>query len=126
MDKKYGLSPTEYEIMEYLWSSCGPKYFKEILSYFNLVKNKDWKKQTLSTFLKILQERDLIYIDTSESRYQYYPACTREQHIHNWTVEICESAFDSSLGKLIDAYCGGEKLNKDAVANLKNYLKKYE
>ena len=54
MDKKFGLSETEYELMEFFWDNPGEKSFKEILEYFNNVKGKNWKKQTLSTFFKEL------------------------------------------------------------------------
>ena len=56
----------------------------------------------------------------------YFPVCTREEHIHNWTVEMCESSFDNSIGKLIAAYAGGEKLSKEAADELREYLRQYE
>lgn len=126
MEKKYGLSATEYEIMDYFWRSDSPRYFKDILQYFNTLGNKEWKKQTLSTFLKILQERKLIRSEKIGAKLAYFPVCTREEHIHNWTVEMCESSFDNSIGKLIAAYAGGERLSKEAADELREYLRQYE
>ena len=46
-EKIFGLSETEYEIMEFMWQSDHKLTYKEILDYFNTEKNKNWKKQTL-------------------------------------------------------------------------------
>ncbi len=45
------LSDTELMIMEYLWSQNTPKTFSEIKAFFEATTSKNWKKQTLSTFL---------------------------------------------------------------------------
>ena len=45
------LSDTELMIMEYLWSQNTPKTFSEIKAFFEATTNKNWKKQSLSTFL---------------------------------------------------------------------------
>ena len=73
MDKKFGLSETEYELMEFFWDNPGEKSFKEILEYFNNVKGKNWKKQTLSTFLTILQNRGYLQADMSKRKYPIHP-----------------------------------------------------
>lgn len=54
------LSKTEYEIMEYFWG-MGDKYtFGELMKYFNENLDKNWKKQTLNTFLSRLIEKGLL------------------------------------------------------------------
>lgn len=54
------LSKTEYEIMEYFWE-MGDKYtFGELMKYFNENLDKNWKKQTLNTFLSRLIEKGLL------------------------------------------------------------------
>ena len=126
MEKKYGLSATEFEIMDYLWNVGEPKYFKDILQYFNSAVGKNWKKQTLSTFLKILQDRNLLSSDKVGTKLKYSPTCTKEEHIHNWTVEICETSFNNSIGQMLAAYSGGKKLSKASADELYEYLKKYE
>lgn len=126
MEKKYGLSATEYEIMDYFWNAGAPQYFRDILQYFNEVIGKNWKKQTLSTFLKILQDRNLLLSFKEGTKLKYYPTCTKEEHIHNWTVEICETSFNNSIGQMLAAYSGGKKLSKASADELYEYLKKYK
>ena len=78
-EKIFGLSETEYEIMEFMWQSDHKLTYKEILDYFNTEKNKNWKKQTLSTFLTILKYAGHITAEGSGRRYLYSPVKTREQ-----------------------------------------------
>lgn len=126
MEKKYGLSQTEYEIMELFWSTENALSFKEILAYFNTEKNKNWKKQTLSTFLKILQDKELIKSDTSGKKYRYYAVHTKEEHIYIWIHQLFKSSFENSMSKFLVAFSGGNKLSESDVKELKEYLKKYE
>lgn len=55
------LSDTELMIMEYLWSQNIPKTFSEIKAFFEATTNKNWKKQTLSTFLLRLVKKEALY-----------------------------------------------------------------
>ncbi|SDG57561.1 BlaI family transcriptional regulator, penicillinase repressor [Marvinbryantia formatexigens] len=126
MDKKYGLTSTEYEIMELFWDTDGKLSFKEVMEYFNSTKNKNWKKQTVSTFLKILQDKGLIASDTSGKKYQYYATCTREKHINMWVRQMMKDSFDNSMGQFLMAFSGGEKLSEKDAEELREYLKKYE
>lgn len=126
MERKFGLSQTEYEIMELFWSVEEPLSFKAVLQYFNDEKGKDWKKQTVSSFLKILQDKNMIKADTSRTRYRYYAVHTRDEHIHLWIRRLIEDSFDNSMGKFLVAFSGGEKLSEKDAEELKEYLRKYE
>lgn len=126
MEKKYGLSQTEYELMEFFWSTGDKLTFKQILEYFNNEKGKDWKKQTLSTFLKILQDKEMIRSDTSGKKYLYYAAHTKEEHVHVWIRQLFRSSFENSMSQFLAAFSGGEKLSEQDVKDLKEYLKTYE
>ena len=52
MDKKFGLSKTEYELMEFFWDNPGEKSFKEILGYFKNIKRKNRKKNKRIKIIK--------------------------------------------------------------------------
>lgn len=45
MEKKFGLSETEYELMEFFWESDRKLSFREILDYFNEIKKKIGKNR---------------------------------------------------------------------------------
>ena len=54
------LSKTEYRIMEYFWSTGGKYTFGELMKYFKEEEDKNWKKQTLNTFLSRLIDKGLL------------------------------------------------------------------
>ena len=66
------LSKTEYEIMEYFWR-MGDKYtFGKLMKYFNENLDKNWKKQTLNTFLSRLIEKGLLKKEKEDSDYSFW------------------------------------------------------
>jgi BlaI family penicillinase repressor len=123
MDKKYGLSPSEYEIMEYLWEAGKKVYFKEIFRYFSQLKG--WKKQTLSTYLTKMINEGLLMADKEGKFFLYYPVCSKEEHIHRWTKEMINSAYGNSLGTFMAAFSGGDSLSDEDIEELKLFLQQY-
>ena len=126
MEKKVGLSATEYELMEFFWDNPGEKSFKEILEYFNNVKGKNWKKQTLSTFLTILQNRGYLKADMSRKKYLYSPTRQREEHVTSWLRKLCSDFFGDSLGRFLTAFSGGQQLSDKDAKELREYLDQYD
>lgn len=56
MNTNYGLTNTELQIMELLWSAKAPMTFREIMDIAVTDWKKTWKVQTLNTFLIGLQK----------------------------------------------------------------------
>lgn len=126
MEKKFGLSETEYELMGFFWESDRKLSFREILDYFNEIKKKDWKKQTLSSFLTILQKEGHIKTDISGKKYLYYPSRTKQKHIKVWMKQLCKESFDNSLLKFVQAFTGGERISHETAQELRDYLDQLE
>ena len=126
MSREYGLSETEYELMDFFWSADEAQSFKQILEYFNNEKGKNWKKQTLSSFLKILMDKGLIGNVANGKQYLYYALDTREQHVHQWVRGLVRSSFGNSMKQFLTAFSGGEQLSEQDVQDLKECLREYE
>lgn len=122
MKKEYGLTSTETEIMEFLWSQEKDVSFKEILTYANEKLHRDWKRQTLSTYLKNLQMAGLVKAIDSKKNYSYYAACTKEEHIHRWTKDLVKKSYGNSIEKFMVAFSGGKKLDKEVADQLRKLL----
>ena len=122
--KNYGLTNTELLIMELLWSEGRPMSFREIMDVATKEWKKDWKVQTLNTFLNGLQKMGMIRAERSmTSSYNvYYPLCTKEQHIHKWTKEMVEVCYDNSFRRVVSAFIGDGKLSKEDAEELKKLL----
>ena len=52
MKKNYGLTNTEMQIMELLWSAKEPMTFRQIMDVAINEWKKTWKVQTLNTFFE--------------------------------------------------------------------------
>ena len=81
MLKSKKLSKTERAILEIFWEAEGPLIFKEIMELVNERLGKDWKKQTVNTYLTALQNAGLLHADKRCARaYFYSPVYTKEQY----------------------------------------------
>lgn len=122
--KNYGLTNTELLIMELLWSEGRPMSFREIMDVATKEWKKNWKVQTLNTFLNGLQKMGMIRAERSmTSSYNVYsPVCTKEQHIHKWTKQMVEVCYDNSFRRLVSAFVGDGKLSKEDKEDLKKFL----
>ena len=126
MDNKMGLTETEYELMEYFWAQPEKVCFKDVLNYFNSVKEKNWKKQTLSTFLTILQREGHLKADKEGKKYLYYAALKKSEYSTKWVRQLCDELFDSSLGKFLSAFSGDQKLSAKEVDELEKYIEDFK
>lgn len=124
-DFELDLTNTEMEIMEVLWKLDKGISFKELLDYINENLNKQWKRQTLTTYLNGLQKLKLISFNGQRKSYLYYAACTREEYMHRRTRKLVEKSYENSLLEFISAFTGGEKLSKKDVGDLKKVIDQY-
>ncbi len=124
MNNNYGLTNTEMQIMELLWSAEGPMAFREIMDVAVKEWKKTWKVQTLNTFLIGLQKMGLVGTKrSSTSSYNvYYPLCTKEEHIHNWTRKMVEVCYDNSFSRFVSAFIGNGKLSEEDAEALRKLI----
>ena len=122
MNKNFGLSYTEKEIMELLWQSGEPLSFREILDYANDTWKKNWKKQTLNTYLLNMQKAGLIGSERGKVYQVYFPLLTREEHIHNWTKKMVAECYGNSFTRFVAAFIGDGKLSEEEADELRKLL----
>ncbi len=124
MKKNYGLTNTERVLMELLWKEAKPVTFREILDVATKEWGKEWKPQTLNTFLRGLQKMGMIRAEKSLiSGYNvYYALVTKEQHIHKWTRELVEVYYHNSIVYLAKAYIGDGQLSGQEKEELKEFI----
>lgn len=124
MKNNYGLTNTELLIMELLWKEARPMSFREIMDVAKKEWKKEWKAQTLNTFLNGLQKIKMIRAERSlASSYNvYYASVTREQHIHQWTKVLVEVCYDNSLVYLAKAYIGEGQFSEQEKKELKEFF----
>lgn len=120
-----GLSDSELEVMEVLWKKEEPMSFGELLNYFDSYTEKSWKKQTLNTFLFRMQQKNLVQIITEGKHKLYIPAMTKEEYLLKESKAFLNKNYQGSIVKMVAAFNGSEKLEKDEIARLKQLLEEW-
>ena len=91
------LSKTEYRIMEYFWSTGGKYTFGELMKYFNEEEDKNWKKQTLNTFLSRLIDKGLLERKKEETKAYYGAALTKAEFKQRKAKAILEECYEGKI-----------------------------
>lgn len=118
----FGLTSNELDVMEMFWSKKDSMSFGEILDYMSTVFKKEWKSQTLNTYLSNLRKAGLVQIDRTNYHYQYSAACTKEEYIHRWTQKLVEDAYGNSISNLLVAFIGDGKLSPEEAERIQKLI----
>lgn len=120
------LSDSEREVMEVLWEKKEPMSFAELLSYFDTCTEKNWKKQTLNTFLFRMQQKGLLEVIQEGTYRHYVPSMTREEYRLEESKAFLDRNYEGSIIKMLTAFNGGEALEKDELHELQKLLGDWE
>lgn len=118
----FDVSETEREILEYLWENPQGVLSREMLEYFNEVKKKEWKKQTLNTFLLRLAEKGLIRGKAQGVKKIYQAVYDIKEYEAKKAESILENNYGGSVRNFVMALTGGEKIDKAMADDLRKML----
>ena len=116
------MSETEKEIMDYIWYINQPISSNQLLTHFNN-KDKHWKIQTLSTFLKRLVEKGILQSEQKGRTHYYTPKITSNQYENLKAKSFLNTMYNGSIKNFLSALYN-EKIDKDDIDELKNWLDK--
>ncbi len=122
MKDKYNLTKSEEEIMELLWETDRKMSSKEILDHFNEHCGKDWKKQTLNTFLAKLLQAGFIDMISKDRKYLYVPLITRMEYKQKGAERFIRDSYSGSFMKFVSALSGGEMISKEEAEEIRKLL----
>lgn len=116
------MSETEKEIMEVFWNRNCSITSQELLQFFNQEKGKEWKIQTLSTFLARLCKKNLLKGKQKGKNYMYWSILTKQEYKQRQANFFLETMYGGSVTNFISALGGKEQLNKEDISCLKEWL----
>ena len=116
------MSATEFYILKYLWSRETPATFSEIMTHFNEEEKKEWKKQTVNTFLTRLAQKGFLNIDKSGKRAIYIPSVSRKKYYEDYAQQIIEDSYEGSLKNFVCAFTENHKLTSNEKEVLLTYI----
>lgn len=122
LKKKFNVSSTEMEILQWLWKEDRKITSREILDYFNGNTGKNWKKQTLNTFLSRLLKKGLLETESIGNKFLYYPALSKQDYEQCKARDLLEKLYSGSIRNFVAALSGGERLNKKESDEIRELL----
>jgi len=116
------LSETEMEVMRTIWDSGHPMTSGELLEIFAQDKGKEWKGQTMATFLARLVEKGVL-ISTRKGRGNIYtPRISPEEYKSLEAKSLLETLYEGSVKNFLAALYDGKKLTKEELAELRRWF----
>lgn len=123
---KYLISESENMVMEYLWKTESGRTFREIMEYLNDKCNKDWRKQTINTFIKRLTDKGLITSQQDEGKRRvYFPAMSYTEYKQGEARDFLNELYGGSMYTFVSTLSGGQKLDENTANDLRRSLEEF-
>lgn len=114
----YGLSETEYKIMQLFWEKKTALPFGEILHYCNNTLHLDWAVGTAQTYLNRLIMKGVLKTDNKRYRKSYSAQFSEEELAQRHAQQFLNESFGGSIKNLLTCLTEGTKLSKEDVDEL--------
>lgn len=108
------LSPKEEIIMNLLWEH-GPMFVKEMLNFYDDPKPH---VNTVSTFVRMLEDRGFIGHRSFGTSHQYYPLISRSDYYKQTMRGIVNKYFNNSYLGFVSSLVKEEEISLDELKEL--------
>ncbi|MFC7679974.1 BlaI/MecI/CopY family transcriptional regulator [Paenibacillus sp. GCM10028914] len=115
------LSDTEMELMEVIWECEHPVNSTELLKIF-AQRGKEWKSQTISTFLSRLVDKGALSATRQGRINSYVPNLSQADYKLAETQNVLNGLYQGSVKNMISALYDGDKLSDKDIAELKHWF----
>lgn len=109
------------ELMEVIWECTPPVTSTELLALF-AERGKEWKAQTISTFLSRLVDKGALTATRHGRTNKYTPRISPEDYKLMETQQVLDGLYQGSVKNLISALYDGDKLSDEDIAELKQWF----
>ncbi len=120
MRSTYNMSETEQEVMEKLWDQGEGVRQAQLLALFE-EEGKEWKRQTLNTFLSRLEEKGMV---RKENRI-VTPVYSREEYYLKQMKSAIDHMYGGKLSNLVSAFTQENSISRQEAEELVRILEKY-
>ena len=108
------LTSKEEEIMGFFWLK-GPMFVKELLEFYDEPKPHF---KTLSTYVRMLEEKGFISHNTLGNSHQYYPIISEKEYKKRTLKGIINKYFNNSYLGLVSSLVQEEDISVDELKKL--------
>ena len=113
------LTRAEEEVMQVLWQ-IEKGFVNDILEYFPEPKPA---YNTVSTIIRILEEKQVIGHKKFGKTYQYYPLITKEEYQKSEVGDMIRNYFDNSYKKMVAYFANEEKISEEELDEILKMIK---
>lgn len=118
------ISETEQEVMMAIWNAEENTRITSSYIFKTLGEEKGWKKTSVLTFLSRLTEKGYLSLEKEGKTNFYTPLVSYENFTKKESRNILEKLYHNSLKNFVTSLYDGNKLTKDDVNELKEFLDK--
>lgn len=117
------LSETEMEVMQIIWECGHPMTSSELLDVFAEKKGKEWKGQTMATFLSRLIEKGVLVSTKKHGRTNIYsPRISPEEYRSKEAKSILDTVYEGSVKNFLATLYDGKELTKEDITELSHWF----
>lgn len=116
------MTDCEMLVMKIVWSDETPLSMKEITARVNQRYNKDWKTQTVSTFLARLVRKNYLTMERKGRVFFYHPAVTEEEYGKKEITKCVDFWGGGKVDALLAAFAKVRKFTKDEKKQIQKML----
>ena len=115
------LTPLELKVMKELWV-LKKAYVKDVVD--NWKGNPVPAYNTVSTTIRILEDKGIVDHETNGRSHLYFPVLTKTAYQHKLLHNVVRDAFSGSVNSMLSTLIDNEKLNESDIKSLKNMINK--
>jgi len=115
------MSDAEKEVMQIIWAAGGSISSAWLIDELKS-RNKDWKPNTVLTFLARLIEKGILIAKKHGRANEYISLISEKEYKQFETRFFLDSVYDGSIKKFIAALYEGDDLTTDEINDLKKWF----
>lgn len=119
MSDKYSLTPVEHELMEILWE-IGAGTVREVIA--KLPKNRQLAYTSVSTMLRILQQKKWVKAEKLGKQHSYKPILTKEKFATHSVKKMVTDVFSGSPLEMVSYLVDKQPLSLDEIDAIQKLL----
>jgi len=120
MGKIQQISDSELKIMQIIWSNNGSALFALITAELD-EKEKDWKTNTVLTFLSRLVEKKMLVIKKRGRLNEYIALYTESEYMTEQTKTFLDKVYSGNARNLVSSLLKQDYLTSDDFEELKKF-----
>ncbi|MGN0161469.1 MAG: BlaI/MecI/CopY family transcriptional regulator [Lachnospiraceae bacterium] len=120
--EEQGMTDCEVLVMKTIWESAEVLSLREVTEQVNRKFGRDWKTQTVSTFLARLVRKGYLTMERKGRQFYYYPTLTENEYGKREIVKCVDSWSGGRIEALLSAFSEERKLTEDEKESIRRLL----